>query len=101
MAQSMLKEDAMMPPHKSQLDMIGDIAGIVYIVGSDTTGSAVLAFFLAMLVYPDVQIRAQAEIDRVVGKGRLPKHADRKDLPYVGAVVNECLRWLPVLPMGQ
>lgn len=29
-------------------------------------------FLLAMLLYPDVQRKAQSEIDRVVGPGRLP-----------------------------
>jgi cytochrome P450 len=60
----------------------------------------VLAFFLAMLVNPEVQTKAQAEVDRVVGKDRLPEPEDRKDMPYCEAVINECLRWLPVLPMG-
>jgi cytochrome P450 len=101
MARTMLEEDAKLPPRKSQFDMISDVTGVVYVSASDTTGSAVVSFFLAMLVYPEVQAKAQAEIDRVIGKDRLPEHEDRKDLPYVDAVVNECLRWLPVVPMGR
>jgi cytochrome P450 len=96
----MLEDDADLPPEKSELDLIKDITGVAYIGGSDTTVAAVIAFFLAMLVYPDVQARAQAEIDRVVGKERLPELSDESSLPYVQAVVNECYRWLPVLPMG-
>ncbi|KAF9044369.1 hypothetical protein BJ165DRAFT_1612032 [Panaeolus papilionaceus] len=40
--------------------------------GADTTASAVQAFFLAMTMYPDVQKKAQAELDAIVGSDRLP-----------------------------
>jgi cytochrome P450 len=101
MARTMIEEDAALPAHKSQLGMIADVAGLVYVAGSDTTVSSVVGFFLAMLINPEVQAKAQAEVDRVVGKDRLPEFEDRKELPYVEALVNECLRWLPVVPMGQ
>jgi cytochrome P450 len=65
------------------------------------TVGAVLSFFLAMLRYPDVQAAAQAEIDDVTERARLPDFEDRERLPYVTALVWECLRWLPVLPMGR
>ena len=54
-----------------------------------------------MALYPDVQRRAQEELDRVVGKGRLPDFSDQGSLPYVNAVVKELLRWHPVLPTGK
>jgi cytochrome P450 len=96
MARTMLEED----PDRLRLEDIKDVAGLAYIGGNETTAAPVLAFFLAMLVYPEVQAKAQAEVDRVVGKDRLPEFADEQDLPYVRAVVNECLRWLPMGPMG-
>jgi cytochrome P450 len=49
-------------------------------------------FFLAMLVHPDGQAKAQAEVDRVVGLDRLPEVEDRERLPYLEAEVNERLR---------
>ena len=51
-------------------------------------------------MYPEVQRRAQEEIDRVVGTDRLPGFEDRDNLPYVDAVVKEVLRWHPIGPMG-
>ncbi|KAF7355007.1 hypothetical protein MSAN_01416200 [Mycena sanguinolenta] len=72
----------------------------LYSAGSDTTVSAVYAFFLAMALYPAVQAKAQAEIDAVVGNDRLPTFADREDLPYVDALVKEVLRWHSVTPTG-
>lgn len=53
-----------------------------------------------MMLYPDVQKRAQAEIDRVVGNDRLPNFDDRAELPYIECLVKEILRWKVVSPMG-
>ncbi|KAI0544305.1 cytochrome P450 [Xylaria curta] len=72
----------------------------LYSAGADTTVSAIACFFLAMVLYPEVQKRAQEEIDRIIGNNRLPTTADRDSLPYINAVVKETLRWHPVAPMG-
>jgi cytochrome P450 len=101
MARSMLEEDATLPSELSQLETIKDVAGAAYIAGSDTTVAAVMSFFLAMLIHPEVQSKAQAEVDRIIGKDRLPEFDDKDSLPYVQSVVNECLRWLPVIPSGK
>ena len=75
-------------------------AASLYTGGADTTVSSICCFYLAMALFPEVQKKAQAEIDRVVGTDRLPTFSDRDDLPYVDAVVKEVLRWHPVAPMG-
>lgn len=54
-----------------------------------------------MVLFPDVQKKAQAEIDSVVGIGKLPTFSDQPDLPYVNAVVSEVLRWNSVGPLGM
>ena len=54
-----------------------------------------------MTLYPEIQRRAQAEIDAVVGPDRLPCLDDRPNLSYVEAVVKETLRWNPVAPLGN
>ena len=54
-----------------------------------------------MTLYPEVQVRAQEEIDRVVGHDRLPDFGDRDNLPYVEALLMETLRWHPVAPLGR
>lgn len=69
--------------------------------GADTTISNEYAFFLAMVLYPEVQKKAQAEIDAVVGTDRLPTFADQPHLPYVNAIVSETLRWNAVAPVGM
>ncbi|GKT97061.1 cytochrome P450 oxidoreductase [Colletotrichum tofieldiae] len=52
------------------------------------------------MVYPEVQQKAQAEVDRVVGQERLPNIHDLEKLPYIEAVAKELMRWHPIGPMG-
>ena len=53
-----------------------------------------------MASYPEVQKRAQAELEAVIGPNRLPTFADKTDLPYIAALIKECLRWRPVVPLA-
>lgn len=53
-----------------------------------------------MAMHPEVQKTAQAELDAVIGSHRLPYYTDRSSLPYIDAIVKECLRWQPVAPLG-
>lgn len=48
---------------------------------------------------PDIQRKAQEEVDRVIGPDRLPSLEDRESLPYVEAMYREVLRWRPALPL--
>jgi len=56
---------------------------------------------LAMLLRPEVQERAQKEIEAVVGSERLPDFDDRNKLPFVSAIAKEVLRWHPPTPQGK
>ncbi|KAI9443617.1 cytochrome P450 [Lactarius indigo] len=76
------------------------VPATMYLGGADTTVSAFLTFFLAMVLHPDAQRRAQMEIDRVVGTARLPDFGDETTLPYVSALVKEVMRWHPVAPIA-
>ena len=58
------------------------------------------AFFLAMILNPKVMKKAQDELDQVVGKGELPKFSDKDNLPYIGALLKEVLRWNPPSPIS-
>ena len=68
--------------------------------GADTSVSTIEGFFLAMSMFPDVQRKAQEEIDRVIGTSRLPSFSDREQLPYINAIVEEAQRWHPIAVMG-
>jgi cytochrome P450 len=58
------------------------------------------SLFLALVLFPHTQKRAQAELDVVVGRDRLPTFDDRPRLPYVEAFCKEVMRWLMVTPIG-
>ena len=69
--------------------------------GAETTATTLCWWALAMIAIPEVQRRAQAELDSVVGRDRLPTFADAPRLPYVCAIVREVLRWRPAVPWGM
>ena len=56
-----------------------------------------------MVHFKHVQIKAQREIDQVIGRDRLPSLEDRKSssLPYLEATVKELLRWMPAGPLSK
>ena len=56
------------------------------------TVKALYNFILAMLLYPEVQTAAQAELDQVIEHSRLPEMADKATLPYISAITKEVLR---------
>ena len=103
----------------AQENDIKQVAGTIYSTGIDTVCPSVLdiqemtnyarlqlsatlvVFFRAMLENPDVQTRAQKEIDAVVSRGHLPDFSDEKALPYITAVLKETIRWWPVAPIGE
>ena len=45
-----------------------------------------------MLLYPQIQTAAQEALDEVIGRDRLPEIADKDAVPYITALMYECLR---------
>ncbi|THV05841.1 cytochrome P450 [Dendrothele bispora CBS 962.96] len=76
------------------------LAGVLYAAGHETTSATMAWFVFSMIQFPQVQVCAHEELDRVVGQSRLPSFADIKHLPYIQALVKEVLRWKPALPVG-
>ena len=64
--------------------------------GSDTTAAFLQSFILLLVAHPEVQAKAQREIDEVVGTDRMPTLNDFAKLPYLRAVVSEVrpLDWI-------
>ncbi|KAJ3995887.1 cytochrome P450 [Lentinula boryana] len=84
-------------------EVIKETVGTMYEGGADTGNTALRTFLVAMMCFPHVQLEAQEELDRVVGKGRLPDYEDLDDkdsLPYLHAVIFECMRWQPIVPLA-
>ncbi|KAL3484193.1 cytochrome P450 [Aspergillus germanicus] len=71
------------------------------IIGAaDTSQISTWSFLEAMLQYPDVQQKARAEIEAVVGN-RLPEFADLEHIPYIRCVMKELWRWRPPVSLGH
>nr|BAK09423.1 cytochrome P450 [Postia placenta] len=75
-------------------------AAITYAGGFDTTLSALMTAMIALVADPAIQMRAQEEMDSVIGKDRLPTFEDRARLPYMHSIITETLRWGATTPVG-
>ena len=80
-----------------------EILCIIYFsaAGQETTATTLHWWLLAMLAYPDVQVKAHVELDKIVGRARPPSLADAASLPYIRAMVKETLRWSPITVLGM
>lgn len=67
--------------------------------GTDTVAILLEWILARMVLHPDIQAKAQYEIDRVVGTSRMVTDADIPNLPYVHAIVKETLRMHPPGPL--
>ncbi|KAE8825852.1 hypothetical protein PTNB73_09362 [Pyrenophora teres f. teres] len=72
----------------------------LFTAGSDTTAASLMNFFLAMMIFPEIQKKAHEELDRVVGNSRLPVSSDRDNLPYIMGIMKETHRWHPIAPLS-
>ncbi|KAJ5114719.1 cytochrome P450 [Penicillium alfredii] len=66
----------------------------------ETVPSVLRVFVKAMLLHPECVVKAQTELDQIVGSDRVPSFSDMPSLPYIKAIVNECCRWQAVIPLG-
>ena len=61
-----------------------------------------LVIFLLMALHPEVQKKAQEEIDSITGGGqRMVALEDRPNMPYIRAMLLEIERWHVVVPMSK
>ncbi|KIP10996.1 hypothetical protein PHLGIDRAFT_21897 [Phlebiopsis gigantea 11061_1 CR5-6] len=72
-------------------DIIKWCSAALYAGGADTTVAALLSFVLLTASCPEVQARAQTEIDQDVGKDRLPTSRDEARLSYISALFRRAI----------
>ncbi|KAH7921662.1 cytochrome P450 [Leucogyrophana mollusca] len=80
--------------------ILKDVSSTTIAAASESSTAVLVVFVLAMVLHPEAQQRARAQIDAVVGSDRLPDFNDRESLPYVDAILRESMRWEPVTPIG-
>ncbi|KAE9388626.1 cytochrome P450 [Gymnopus androsaceus JB14] len=82
------------------MEDIKNAASQIYGAGAETSWGTLVVFLIAMVLYPEYQAKAQAEIDAVCGHDRLPTFEDYESLPYIEYIMREVMRWHPAVPMG-
>ncbi|CAE6394918.1 unnamed protein product [Rhizoctonia solani] len=88
-------------PAEEREKELKELAYVLFVGGTDTSATALVSFVAAMVTNPEAQVKAQAEIDSVLGYAtRLPTTFDEVQLPYVRNLILEVLRWQPVGPTG-
>ncbi|XP_063968595.1 cytochrome P450 2C30-like [Lytechinus pictus] len=81
-------------------EFLPSLIGDIFAAGTDTTACAMYWVMLFTIKYPKYQRRVQEELDRVVGRHRLPTQSDRPNLPFVVAMLAESLRCSAGGPFG-
>ncbi|KAF8654896.1 hypothetical protein AX16_003325 [Volvariella volvacea WC 439] len=64
-----------------------------FMIGGVETTASIMQWFSALIPsYPHIQAKAHEELDRVVGRNRLPTAEDEKNLPFIHAIIKEVER---------
>ncbi|KAF5688731.1 cytochrome 98A9, partial [Fusarium globosum] len=79
---------------------ISNLGGVTIKGGSDSSATVLANFVLAMVLHPEIQKKAQEEIDREIPSNHIPDGSDVTRLPYVMAIIKEVQRWRPLGGIG-
>ncbi|KAK9276381.1 hypothetical protein L1049_005914 [Liquidambar formosana] len=88
-------------PKEEQLsdsDMVAVLWEMIF-RGTDTVAILLEWIMARMVLHPDIQTKAQQELDRCVGSDRHVQDSDITNLPYLQAIVKEVLRMHPPGPL--
>ncbi|KAA0193375.1 Cytochrome P450 CYP3216A, partial [Hyalella azteca] len=72
----------------------------LFIVGLDTTVTTLRWSVLFFIKRPKVTQKLVEEIDSVIGSERKPCLNDRDNMPYMGAFINEVMRFSTITPLA-
>ncbi|KAF4539242.1 Cytochrome p450 protein [Lasiodiplodia theobromae] len=90
-----IKSDVPLTQHQ-----VNHFLGVLVEGAADTTAGSMLTSIMLLTLHPEVQKKAQAQLDEVCGVDRVPSWADFDKLQYINGIVKEGTRWKSVLPLG-
>ncbi|KAK7153476.1 hypothetical protein R3I93_011403 [Phoxinus phoxinus] len=67
--------------------------------GQDTMSTIMQWIVLLLVKHPSIQSKLQEQIDKVVGRDRLPSIEDRSNLAYLDAFIYETMRFTSFVPV--
>ncbi|RKP14509.1 cytochrome P450 [Piptocephalis cylindrospora] len=76
------------------------LLGETFAAGLDTASTSLTWLSLILATRPDVQKKAHDELDRIVGRNRLPTQEDIDSLPYIRCILQESVRVRGPSPLG-
>ncbi|XP_060943196.1 cytochrome P450 1B1 [Limanda limanda] len=80
-------------------DYVSPTMGDIFGASQDTLSTALQWIVLILVKYPEMQLRIQQEVDKVVDRTRLPSIEDQLQLPYIMAFVYEVMRFTSFVPL--
>ncbi|XP_061646669.1 cytochrome P450 1B1 isoform X1 [Phyllopteryx taeniolatus] len=83
----------------SMKDYVPATVSDIFGASQDTLSTMLQWLILILVKYPDMQVRLQEEVDKVVDRSRLPSIEDQPLLPYVKAFIYEVMRFTSFVPL--
>ncbi|XP_044071166.1 cytochrome P450 1B1 [Siniperca chuatsi] len=80
-------------------DYVSPTVGDIFGASQDTLSTALQWIILILVKYPEIQVRLQQEVDKVVDRTQLPSIEDQLKLPYVMAFIYEVMRFTSFVPL--
>ncbi|XP_022716967.1 isoflavone 2'-hydroxylase-like [Durio zibethinus] len=86
-------------PENFNDETIRSLMMVLLLAGTDTSVGTMEWAMSFLLNHPEVLKKAQTEVDKVVGHGRLVEESDLANLPYLHCIISETLRMKPPGPL--
>lgn len=83
----------------TEKDYVPAAMGDIFGASQDTLSTALQWIILILVKYPEMQVRLQQEVDKVVDRSRLPSIEDQPKLPYIMAFIYEVMRYTSFVPL--